>query len=437
MSILANIPTNIIGFVIVLGVLVFAHESAHFLAAKAFRVRVLVYSFGFGKRLTGFERGGTDYRISLIPLGGYVKLAGDETDTDAEGAPDEVTSRPRWQRFLIILAGPLINAVLAVLFYAMFLTMGTQVLESNEPLLAAVAEDGPAAAAGLERGDRIVSVAGEQIETWDDLSLGIGTRAEHPIEIVWIRGEERMSAIVEPERVLTEYGSAGRVGIVRWIDPKVGLIEEGSAADEAGLQSGDVIRAIDGMPVDAMFDLERAFASENSSYVVTVVRDAQSVDLNLRSAQSEEENWPGFGAATVQQDWAWGEAFEESLRQNWRMTKVIFLTLARLVKKPTVKDFSGPIEIARISGQMFRAGLQPMIYLLAVISLNLAILNMVPIPVLDGGQIAILAVEGVMRRDMSLQAKAVIQYAGLLAIVALMVVIILQDVIRNFQMIGG
>lgn len=438
MELLANIPTNIIGFVIVLGVLVFAHESAHFLAAKAFGVRVLVYSFGFGKRLFGFEYGGTDYRVSLIPLGGYVKMAGDETDDDAAGAADELPSRPRWQRFLILLAGPLANAILAIVFMMMFLMMGTQVLESDQPVLADVTEGGPAAVAGMQRGDRVVSVDGGPIETWDDLRLAVGTNAENPIEIVWLREGERFSAVIEPERVLTELGSAGRIGIVRWLDPKVGEVTEGSAADEAGLRNGDLIVSLDGEPVEAMYDLERGFAEEREQPLnLEVVREGRRVALQLPVRRSEEENWPGFAPAMVEQQWSLGAAFDESLEQNWRMTRIIFVTLGRLIEKPTVKDFSGPLEIARISGQMFRAGFQAMLYLLAVISLNLAILNMIPIPVLDGGQIAILAVEGVMRKDMSLRAKAAIQYAGLLAIVALMVIIIFQDVIRNVRLMMG
>ena len=435
---LQNLPTNIIGFVIVLGILVFAHESAHFVVARAFGVRVLTYSFGFGKRIAGFVRNGTDYRISLFPLGGYVRLAGDMTDDEPIGAPDEVTSKPRWQRFLILGAGPLANAILAILFMAWFLMMGTEVLRDDAPRIGEAIEGRPAAVAGLQRGDLILTVDGQPMRNWEDLRIAVGVNSDRPVRVEYERDGEVLLTTVTPERVLTEYGSAGQVGIRNWQTPEVGRVLEGSGADRAGLREGDVIVSAGGSRVEQMLDLEAQLdAVPATGLPLSVKRRDEIVELVLPARLEGEEYWPGFAPPVVSYQPGFVEALNLSLERNWRMTRVIFVTLGRLVTRPNVDDFSGPIEIARISGQMFRAGLQPMIYLLAVISLNLAILNLVPIPVLDGGQMAILMVEGVMRRDVSAKARAAIQYAGFFLIVILMAAIIFNDVLRSFKLAAG
>lgn len=435
---LQNIPTNIFGFVIVLGILVFAHETAHFLAARAFGVRVLTYSFGFGKRIAGFVRNGTDYRISLLPLGGYVRLAGDMTDEEPAGGSDEVTSKPRWQRFLILAAGPVANVILAIVFMMWFLMMGTQQLRDDEPRIGSVVEGRPAAEAGLQPGDLVTAVDRRPIETWEDLRIAIGINSETPIEVEYLREGEALRTTVTPERVLTELGSAGQIGIRPWFPAEIGEVLAGSAADRAGLREGDVIVRAGDREVVQLLDFEVAMEEGAATGIaMSVRRGTNTLELTLPPRSGEEEIWPGFAQPYVTHTPGFREAFDESLDRNWRMTVVIFVTLKRLVVQPSVQDFSGPIEIARISGQMFRAGVQPMIYLLAVISLNLAILNLVPVPVLDGGQMAILVVEGVMRRDISIRARTVIQYAGFFLIVALMAAIILNDVIRSFRLMAG
>ena len=250
-----DILTNAAGFIVVLGFLVFAHESGHFVAAKLFGVRVLVYSFGFGKRLGGFRRGGTDYRLSLIPLGGYVRMAGDipedratlaspleGADSPATGAPDEFLSQPKWQRFIILFAGPFMNLVIAIAFVAGLAMHG---IPSTliEPIVDEVTPGKPAAVAGLTRGDRIVRINSEPIADFEDLRLAIGMNAGTKIRIEYIRNGAHRVTTLTPERVDGEFGPVGRAGIAPLRVPVIGGTAAGSPAEKAGLRNGDRIVA--------------------------------------------------------------------------------------------------------------------------------------------------------------------------------------------------
>lgn len=431
---LDNIPSNLIAFVIVLGILVFAHESGHFLVAKLFRVRVMVYSFGFGTRLFGFKRGDTDYRVSLIPLGGYVRMAGDIADEERTGSDDEYLSKPKWQRLLILLAGPLANLILAVLFLAVFFMGGTEQLKENQPVLGTVVEESPAAEAGLEAGDRVVQANDQPVESWDDLKMIVGLNAGTPVRVVVERDTGQFETSITPERVMTPYGSTGQIGVTQWLSTEIGRVQPDTAAGRAGLQPGDMITSVDGTPVRQMRDLDQFLADETRPIPLTVRRNGSEIALTIPAAK-EGEPWPGFGLPTVTREFTWREALVESTEQNWRMTKFIFFTIGRLFRlQGSVDDFSGPISIARISGEMLRSGWNAMIYLLAVISLNLGILNLLPIPVLDGGHIAILGIEGIMRRELSNNAKERIYQLGFALIAVLMIVVIWNDVVQNITM---
>ncbi|MFZ2491264.1 MAG: RIP metalloprotease RseP, partial [Thermoanaerobaculia bacterium] len=199
-----SIATNFFAFVLVLGFLIFAHESGHFFMAKLFRVRVLVFSFGFGKRLFGFRRGDTDYRVSLVPLGGYVRMAGDSPEEAQEGVDDEFLSKPKWQRFLILFAGPFMNVLIAIVFIAGLAMVGTEQL-LIKPIIGEVQAGKAAARAGLAVGDRITQINSEKVGDFDDLRLLITMHADTPLRVQYVRNGQARSTMLTPEREQSEY----------------------------------------------------------------------------------------------------------------------------------------------------------------------------------------------------------------------------------------
>ncbi|MHB0969438.1 MAG: site-2 protease family protein [Thermoanaerobaculia bacterium] len=428
-----NIATNIAGFVIVLGFLIFVHELGHFLVAKFFRVRVLVFSFGFGKRLFGFEKGGTDYRVSLIPLGGYVRMAGDAAEETREGSPDEFLSKPKWQRFLIMMAGPGANVFVAIAFLTWLNMAGVEVARESRAVLGKVVEGKPAAAAGLRAGDEIIAVDNDQIKGWDDLKLAISMNAGIPVRIKYLRNGSIQSTVLTPERIVTDYGTSGFAGLQGFVEPEVGKVYPDTAAALAGFKPGDRIVKAGGRPITQLGEFEDVLAENRGKTIpVTLERAGALIATTLPAMKMPKENYPGFALPSVMRKFGFAGAVRESLSQNWRMVRYTFITIARLFRlQGSVKDFSGPINIARISGEMLRTGWKAVVFLMASISLQLGIMNLLPIPVLDGGHIFILLVEGVRRRDLSMQVKETLLKVGFVALALLMIVVLSNDIIQN------
>ncbi|HUP45699.1 MAG TPA: RIP metalloprotease RseP [Thermoanaerobaculia bacterium] len=430
---MSNIPTNLLAFILVLGFLIFAHEAGHFMFAKLFRVKVLVFSFGFGKRLFGFRRGDTDYRVSLIPLGGYVRMAGDSTEENQEGAPDEFLSKPKWQRFLILFAGPAVNILIAILFMAAIVMVGTE-YTIVRPVIGEVLPDSPAQRAGLQTGDHIVRVGDEPIGDFNDLRLAVAMNAGSRLRVEYLRDGERQSTILIPEREQSEYGPIGRAGVRPLLDPIVGKVTPGSAAERAGLRTGDRIVSVNGAPIDNLDRLNEVLAkAPGAPLTLGMARGEQPYTAKFPEVQfNPREPYRGFFPPTETRKLPLIPALKDSVEQNWKMLRYAGAAVARMFRpEGSVKELSGPISIARISGDMLRRGWMEVVALMAMISLQLGVMNLLPIPVLDGGHIMILLIEGVARRDLSLRVKERIQQLGFAVLATLMIVVLYNDVITN------
>lgn len=430
---MATFASNILAFVIVLGFLIFAHEAGHFFVAKLFRVRVLVFSFGFGKRLFGVQRGDTDYRVSLIPLGGYVRMAGDTPEDATPADPAEFLAKPKWQRFLILFAGPFMNVLIAIVFLAVISMVGTEYPVIN-PVIGAVSPGYPAAKAGLQVGDRIVAVNGQTVNDFDDLRLTITMNAGTPLRIDYTRNGQRQSTMLTPVSQESEYGPVGKAGILPLIEPLVGKVKPGSPADKAGLRSGDRIVAINGKPDTQLAEFDNAIDQSKGAAIALDVRRGASVFHTVLPATkfNPRDPYRGFYPPTIVRKLSLIPALRDSVDQNWKMLNYAFVAIGRIFShQGSVKELSGPISIARISGDMFRRGWMEVVALMAMISLQLGVMNLLPIPILDGGHIFILLIEGAARRDLSLAVKERMMQLGFAVLAALMIVVLYNDVVQN------
>ncbi|HSL82129.1 MAG TPA: site-2 protease family protein, partial [Thermoanaerobaculia bacterium] len=310
--------TNAVAFVIALGVIIFVHEAGHLLVAKAFGVRVLAFSLGFGKRLFGFRRGETEYRVSMVPLGGYVRLGGENPDEISDD-PREFLNKPRWQRILVYVAGPAMNVVLAILLMAGLFAVGTSVVGDvgrDEAMVGAVAEGLPAAEAGLRPGDVLVSVDGKAVSTWQDFATEVSFSPGEPLELGVERGGERFHVTVVPVKV-EPYGF-GDVGVIPRLVPRVLQVVEGAPAAAAGLREGDQILTVDGRPVAGTGDLIASLEKHPGQEIVLGVRRGSK---RLDVALVPEANDAGVGKIGAligpYVRYPLGQAFVASVRFNW------------------------------------------------------------------------------------------------------------------------
>lgn len=433
--------TNLIAFIITLGVIIFVHEAGHLVVAKAFDVRVLAFSLGFGKRLFGFQRGETDYRVSLIPLGGYVRLGGENPDEISDD-PREFLNKPRWQRILVYLAGPVMNVLLAIAFITGLFASGTSValtMDRIPPIAGMVLEGSPAQAAGIRPGDRIVSIDGDEVESWQDFIMTVSLAPGRTFEVEARRGDEIYTTELTPAPA-ERPASGGEVGIVQQILPRVVDVVAGGPAEAAGFRVGDEIAAVDRHPVgDQGSFAARLEGHAGEEVVVSVRRDGRLIDLPV-TPSAEITDAVGQGQVGVRMltdgfvQYPLGEAFVESLRWNWSMTKATLGVLGKIVTRKVAAQsaVSGPLDIATFSGEAMRAGPKQLVFLMALISLSIAIFNLLPIPLLDGGQIFVLLLETVRGRDLSLPVKERIQQVGFVLIILLMAAVIWLDFAKRF-----
>ncbi|MEX2261307.1 MAG: RIP metalloprotease RseP [Bryobacteraceae bacterium] len=431
---------NILWLVVLIGVMILIHELGHFWAARFFDVHVEAFSIGFGPRLFGFRRGETDFRFSAILFGGYVKMLGEQPGEDSTSDPRALQSKPRWQRLIIAFAGPFMNIVLAVaLLTGMFMVKYQKVAEPQvRGIVGHVLADSPAAKAGIQEGDRIARIEGIDNPSWEQIAVKEVAGAYKPLTVMIERNGQTMEKQVTPE--LDDRLGIGMAGWVQPTEIRVGEVSPGLPAEKAGLRQGDVLLSANGEAIRSPYKLQEVIRGTGGKPVVLEIRrEGKFETITLQPILSDidgdgEERWvigvgprPHLELVTTQLSLP--EALSESLRQNIQSASLIGQFLKGMVEqRMSAKSMSGPIGIAQLSGEAAREGPSAFIHLMSMVSLNLAIFNLLPIPILDGGVIVMLLVEMLMRRDLSLTVKEAVLKVGFVFLMMVVVFVIYNDI---------
>ncbi len=441
MAHLTNALREIIAGAVVLGVLVLIHEWGHFIAAKLCGVRVDVFSIGFGSRIWGWKRGDTDYRVSWLPLGGYVKMAGDNPAEERSGAPYEFLSRPRWQRFIIAVAGPFMNILTTFLiFWGIYAIVGmpTDASLRLPSVVAAVPQSTDSN--GVQPGDRILQVNGTKTPKWENVETALDkVKAGGDVSLVVLRNGRQQSLQLKmpTDDASTDslVGYPAQPAIIDQVEPTF-------PADKAGLQPGDEIVRINGVQVVSFGQLVDAIHNSNGQPVHLVVkrgsREVPAVLTPVKGPDMDGQMVWQIGVLQREQDVYEHQGPFESVTDaadaTQRAGQAIVQVLAGLFAgRVSVRDLAGPVGIVRYSGQAAKRGPISLLELTAIISLNLGLLNLLPIPILDGGHVLLLLIESGMRRDLSIAFKERFVQVGLIFLLAVIAFVTYSDILKAIQ----
>ncbi|MFY9936417.1 MAG: RIP metalloprotease RseP [Silvibacterium sp.] len=443
--------TALVSMLVVLGIMVLVHEFGHFAVAKLFGVRVEVFSIGFGPRLFGFRRGDTDYRVSLLPLGGYVKMSGETPGETRTGDPAEFASHPRWQRILIGLAGPFSNFVLAFVLMSGLYMMHNEVPNymSSPAVTDVVPPDSPAAHAGIQAGDRIERFDKDTNPTWEQVGMRAALDINSYVPLTVERTVNGHPQDVNLELYLAD-ASKGQdfqieaIGLLpKMQNGPLGVrdVMPGNPADRAGLKAGDAIVSINGQAVHSVAAVMAVLQESQGKPVnLAVQRGSQTLNMTTTPIWGDDGTGrmgyrlgfhPALAPFHVEQE-PLLKAVQKSVAFNMQNSGYIVDVLKRLVThKSDVQQLSGPIGIARETGEaVTMPGWQPLIALMALISLNLGIFNLLPIPILDGGMILLLLIEGVLRRDLNQEFKERVYQVAFVVLILFAAFVMFNDVAK-------
>ena len=440
-NIVQLIGSNILALIFVLGVMIFVHEFGHYFVAKLLKIRVDVFSLGFGPRLIGFRKGGTDYRVSLLPLGGYVKMAGENPDEALTGAPDEFLSRPKSHRLAVAVAGPAMNILLAMVLVTANFMVGVEAPAYlyEAPVIGSVAPGSPAERGDLRVGDTILSVGSTRTPTWQDVEIVVGTAPRKPLVITVSRQGRTLDVSITPEAVAdTEMGSAG---FAPFIPSIVAAVEPDSPAEKGGLQPGDEVLKVKSGSIEALSFAHAAqviAANEGKPLEFTIRRGKELFVRTIIPARIRGDVRIGYMREPppfVMEKFGPLKAFQEAASRNYRLTMLTFTIVGKIITgQASIRAMSGPIEIAKFSGAAARAGIGPLLSFMGLISLQLGVFNLFPIPILDGGVIFLLLLEGLLRRDLSMKVKERIFQVGFVFLILLMGIVIFNDLNKSFPL---
>ena len=446
--------STLLNFVIVLGILIFFHELGHFLVARVFGVGVEKFSLGFGPRIVGKTIGRTDYRLSLIPLGGYVKMVGEEPDAPLppEDIPYAFNHKHVAKRSLIVAAGPLFNVLLAILIFTGGLYFSG--LPSIRPVIRTVEKASPAQEAGLQTGDLIEVIDGERVFSWRGIDEMVDESQGRPLNIEIKRNGEPFAFTVTPKPTAAKdiYGDPITyfdLGIKGYAEPSA-IVDEtvkGMPADKGGIKKGDRIVAIDGHPIERWEAMQEIVStSKGRPLVFRILRDGETFEARIEPEEVREKNVMGVkesvyrigirraGITIPEEDQitldigVWG-AMTKGLEQTWNVVKATGYFFVKLVERKVPSEaIGGPIRIAQMANQQAQEGFLAWLYFIAIISVNLAVINLVPIPVLDGGHLLFFAIEAVQRKPVSLKMRETAQQIGIFLLLLLMIFVFYNDI---------
>ncbi len=434
----------LIGVALVLGIIILVHEWGHFIVARLCGVRVDVFSIGFGPRLFGWKRGATDWRVSALPLGGYVRMAGqdlsdvDSNDVAPTGASDELMSKPRWQRALIAFGGPAVNFIFPLILLGVFYAVvGLPHSASlRQPLQISYFSTAPAPSSPLHVGDRIVQLNDLKNPTW-----------ESALEYLDKLGPDTPTTLIvadkDGERTirtsLKDGNSFNKLFGFAPFPPIIDEVAAGTPAKRAGLKSGDRVVEVNGTPVSYWGQFVDAVRqSKGQPVALKIARKGKILSLSVTPQQglsdSTENTWQ-IGVVNQDDIIYQRTSLRESTQYAFRKTGDFFAQTVGVVGKlfsgrASVKQLQSVVGIAQVSGEAVRRGPSQVILLMAFISVNLGILNLLPIPILDGGQILLLSIEGLMRRDLSMAVKERFVQVGFVFLLLLFAYVMYNDVVR-------
>jgi regulator of sigma E protease len=438
---------TIISFIIVLGVLVFVHEFGHFMVARLCGVGVEKFSIGFGPKLFGWKRGRTDYMVSAIPLGGYVKMVGEEPDAelDPEEIPYSFTHKKVWQRFLIVGAGPFFNLVLAiVIYFFLYWVHGTYYYPS---IIGEIEKDSPAFNAGLMVGDEVLSVDSKKIKSASEFEKIVKKSNGKELLIKINRSGDEKDIVVKPLKLdsVTIFGEDTKefkIGAAPYIPPVIGSVSKDSPAFKAGIKNDDIIRKIDNEDVDTWHDVSRLISKSKGDVEIVFERAQEYYTKKIKPELKEftdhlgkksNKKIIGVAAKDISLHEKLGPigAFNESFLQTWKVIELTGVGIVKMIDGTISKEnLGGPIMIAQMAGDQAKRGVTSLLAFICLISINLGLLNLLPVPILDGGHLMFFLIEGISGKPVSIKGREIAQQIGLALLLLLMGFAFYNDIVR-------
>lgn len=432
-------------FFLSLGFLILIHEWGHFIMARLNGIFVEEFSIGFGPKLLAKKWGATLYKISLLPFGGFVKMRGegeDETDEATRNAPDSFSAKPLWSRFSVILGGPTMNILFCLLAMPLVFLLDTNSpkIFTEAPVVTYVLPQSPASAAGITVGDQILEINKTPVATWKEFNQRVQRSPGQVLTLTVRHGQREQQMTIMPQSILDQAGQL--IGIEPFLslanDPIIGTVMANGAASQAKLQAGDRVTAVNGQAITVWTELVLGIQSATGKPLpLTVQRGAEKLTVILTPQYNDAaKRWvvgiqktdqsASIPMITVTRSIA--ESFKLGMRESWDLTKLTFNILKQLFSgNLSYKALSGPLGIAKASAMVAERGFSDFLHFMAFLSLQLGILNLLPIPVLDGGHVVFLALEAIRGKPLSPKVRGAAQGVGMVLLLGLMLLVTVND----------